>query len=1136
MKKFNLDVFNPNKSYVIEASAGTGKTYNIVEIVDKLVNVYDFDLHKILIVTYTDKAAGELKDRIRQKIKNADVDNAPIYTIHSFCQNTIKEFGISASLPLNLNVIDDSKLYDFVEIYIRKGDILKDITDILNYDKNNELNIDVLKDYLVNAIKKYYLNINNQEDDSIVNLLQSKEEVRKQLNLYLMLAKKTPFEEILINYPEIDYYYNILKNSDDEKAQLFAEDIKIKYLDNFSYNGVKYKQSKYWPKYSDDIEALEFFKKLKSKKCSYNKVLAHLYLQDFYLKWQEEKELNKNQTFDDMIRYVREAILRDNKLKIKLKEKYSRAIIDEFQDTNQKQFDIFSSLFLEDDDHKIIVVGDPKQSIYSFQGADINVYYKAVKLIEQKGGEICMLKKNYRSTGNMVRACNNLFNYYDFSGTNFVDSDFLDESIGDKEHKALYNNEELKAVWVATNGGVEIDEKKSRLFSKIAVQQIIDCCLKDENGKTKLQIKDSKSNDYRNVTFKDFAVLARTSSEMIYIEKALKNAGIPYIRYKDNKLFTGKECLHWICLLSAINIDNFTGRNLKVFKKAMFTSFFGYSIKDISSDYFDGEDSEEYLKLIKWKQLAFNNKWEDLFDDILINSYLPQNTNSRKEMQSLAIYKQIANYCISYLSNNKTIGDLIRQLQLLSNGNNSEDEQNGSLIEKSTNFDCVQIMTIHASKGLQFPVVIGVCGFNKPINDSIKTYHIYDEVLRKERLVLDFDGSDIAKNEEIAEWKRLYYVAYTRAQFLMILPFYKAYGKDFLKTTITKFINEHHDEIRFIEDNMLTYSELRNKSSEILSYLSKNENTINNKDEQDKVLKDIINQSFRKKTFKHSYSSLSHSEVDEIIYEDSDINKEGNLIEGLSIFDTKAKVVDIIYDANESQLAFPSDYPRGARIGTALHEIMEHTDFSRYQDNIMSVIENSFINNGVTIKDTWVSVTKEVVGNVCETKLPIINGSVVTNNFIKLQDITLDNRKDEVEFNFNLLNEKLRNYCNGFVDLIFKYGEYYSIIDWKSDSLNDDFESYSDKDSLKQHVDNSYSIQRVLYSYCLIKWLKSSMKDLTEEEIFNNHFGGVYYIFLRGCNRSTSNGVYAQTWNSWNDLLDAFNDIIKIKVGGNLYD
>ena len=125
----------------------------------------------------------------------------------------------------------------------------------------------------------------------------------------------------------------------------------------------------------------------------------------------------------------------------------------------------------------------------------------------------------------MVKSCNKLFNYYNFAGTTFEDSDYLSMSINNdnQEHMATYDNQELKAFWIATDTQkYPIHEKSSRLFSKISVQQIIDCCSKDENGKTKLQIKDKEAKEYRNVSFKDFAVLARTSTEMKYIENALK--------------------------------------------------------------------------------------------------------------------------------------------------------------------------------------------------------------------------------------------------------------------------------------------------------------------------------------------------------------------------------------------------------------------------------------------------------------------------------------------------------------------------------------------------------------------------------------------------------------------------------------
>ena len=1131
MINFDVKDFNLDNNYVIEASAGTGKTYNIVEIVNKLVNDLKQDLHRILIVTYTEKAAGELKSRIREKLNRDDVDIAPIGTIHSFCQNVIKQYGLTANLPLKLSVIDDSALNKFAEIYVRKGTVLKEISSFI--DGGEVISVDSIKQTLVEGVKRYYLDSNGNEDDSIISI-KDIEEANEIISFINLLNTSATFEDVLVHDAEMEKYYNILASGTTEKCKEFAAIIKEVYKEKFNYPG-SYRKAKSWLKTSDEEEAFDYFKDLKVtlKSLKLDTVVACIYLKDFYLKWQEEKERNKNQTFDDMIRYVREAIIKDDKLKEKLKKAYDIAIIDEFQDTNQKQFDVFKHIFMEDDKHKIIVVGDPKQSIYSFQGADVNVYYKAVDAISDKGIK-CMLNKNYRSTADMVTSCNRLFNHYDFAGTQFEDCGYLSYSLGDKEeHKVSFENKETKAFWVASKeDGSKIDKYE---FAKIAVEQIIDCCSKDKDGHTKLRIKPKDKDEYKDVSFKDFTILVKVGTEIPSIANALKNAGIPFIKYKDEKLFSGKECAWWIAILEAINTVDFTGRNRKKFKKSLFTPFFGRTIQEIKGEYFDKDESEEINSFNLWRQYVLERKWEDLFDDIIVNSRLNETMKSLKEIQSLAIIKQIGNYCVEYLSNGKSLDDLIRNLTNVSTGGKSEeDESNGALVEKSTNFDCVQIMTMHASKGLQFPVVIAVGGYKGPYtHGKVFTCHDIDKITNKEKQYLVFDRNDKVVEEEIEEAKRLFYVAYTRAQHVLILPDYNKFGFDFLGSSLQKLIDNDKDVIRFVYDNKLTYKDLRDMSTKILASKEEQKEAENAETDQNKVLKDLIGSSYFKSTFKHSYSSLSHGHENKDIEEEEDFeNKEGNIEEGLAMFDTHNKVIKANYDENIEPIALSSNYPRGARLGTAIHEVFETTDFTNYENEIDETIKHCFLKQGVVIKDEWLIDTKAIVKNVTEADLPIIQGANATGKTLKLKEITLSNRKDEMEFNYNILDRKLRHYCNGFVDLIFKNGDYYSIVDWKSDTLNEDFEAYNKVESLAKHVNDCYSIQRVLYSYCLIKWIKMHNNHLTEQEIFEKHFGGVYYIFIRGCNSNTGNGVYCQTWDSYEDLKTSYDEIMKKKIRG----
>ena len=1139
MNKFNIDKFNSKKNYVIEASAGTGKTYNIVEIVKKLVNEENEDLNEILIVTYTEKAAGELKDRIRKGLnnKNIDVDNAPIYTIHSFCQNSIKEFGLSADLPMHLNVIDENEVKDFAEDYIRKGEMLTDISNFYKYGVENPNSI---VDSLCEALNKYYLSSDGSEDETIISI--EKIDYQLYLDLYQLMYQKYSFDDVCEKIPEIHKNYKILDNSSNPKIAKYAFGIKESYLNQFKVNGRIYKETVFQTASDEEEKAFLFFKNLKDLlKEKIHSILTAKYLKDFYLKWQDKKESNKTQTFNDMIRYVREAVLSNDDFRLKLQKKYKRAIIDEFQDTNQKQFDIFKSIFMSDNNHKIIVVGDPKQSIYSFQGADVNVYMDAVKAIVNGGGEFCVLNKNYRSTKEMVSSCNKLFQNYNFDGTRFNDTEYLNLEEDEDIHEVKYNGSLSKAFWIATTP--EHGLIKENDFPLVAVQRIIDCCSKDRNGKTKLQIK-HKGGEFKNVSFKDFAVLVRTSSEIKYIEKALKNAGIPYLRYKDKKLFLGKECADYIAVLNALVTPDYTGHNRKILKKALFTNFFGYSLEMINSEYFNIDDREEIQNINEWKRHILSRNWEDLFDSIIVDSKLTENLKTLKEIQSLAIYKQIGNYCIEYLSKGKSLEELIRNLNNLSKNDNSDaDDEEGVIVEKSTDFDCVQIMTMHASKGLQFPVVIAVGGFKGPFNfGKAFNYHLVDEDTNESKQILTFAKKDEVKREELAEWKRLFYVAFTRAEFVLMLPCYPKYccsigyklkdnpHPDFLSYSLHKYIKENPDDFEYIIDDNTTYAKLRKESKKILGSKESDEKS---KDKQVSILKEIIKEGYQRKTTKHSYSSLSHDKViiDELIDPELE-NKEGLIEEGLSMFDKFNKVVPAMYDETVDPIMIPGNYPRGAKLGTALHEVFEGLDFTNYQENLDAIIAKRFNKVGISPKEEWIEATKDIVTNVLEATLPIINGSRVIDGSFTLSSIPFEDKLDEVEFNFNILNEKLKDYCNGFVDMIFKRGEYYSIVDWKSDKLNDIFDSYSNTVSLSSHVNDSYSIQRVLYSYCLIKWLKISMPNETYQSIFEKHFGGVYYVFLRGCNSGVGNGVYAQTWDSWDELEKSYNHIIKVKIGG----
>ncbi|MBQ7276724.1 MAG: UvrD-helicase domain-containing protein [Bacilli bacterium] len=1137
MERFNIKDFQINKNYCIEASAGTGKTHNIIEMTNVLVKE-GVPLDKILIVTYTEKAAGELKHRIREKL-NCDVTNLFICTIHSFCQNMIKEFCVAANKPISLEVIDEEKrLKDFVIGYLMDNEKIKD--EINEHIVRENADFDDIVSIFYRFISNYYLDINEEEDPSIVSL----QEIRYEVEKMYFDFNKLSFDDFLSNNDKKDYYNTFVS----ERGLAFKDELRDTYKNYFCFDGRKYQERSFK---DDEKEAFSFFKNIKE---SFNhksnsislKIIISKHIKDIYLAWQKEKARLKVQTFNDMIRYVREEINNDGVLKERIKDKFSYAIIDEFQDTNQLQWDIFRGIFLDDDKHNIIVVGDPKQSIYSFQGADVFVYKKAVKDIINKGGIQKSLNTNFRSSENMVKSCNDLFNlkidkvkWLDgFEDSNYAT--ILDyPNINEK--KATFNGkDDFKSIKVAVN--VSEDNKYNDIedynYAKAAIQEIVRCCKKDEFGFTALQIDDKNSSTgYRNVTFKDFAILTRISKFLYYFERELKNVGIPYVKYKDTRLFSGIECAHWISLFKALDVVDYSGNNRTLFKKALFTKFFGYSLDEIIDPKFDRDDNDEMNLMKKWKELVSLRKWDDLIESILIESKLESNLKNINEIYSLNSFKQIGEIASDYLNDNQSLGDLIDELELLSKDSDKET----SLVARGTNFDSVQLMTMHASKGLEFPVVIFAGGYDGNKSTNIYKYHDEDGKLK-----IDLFENQNYLNEETEELKRLFYVAITRAKYLLILPYPFIRGNNFFKDVISEFINTDSC------DKIINDASFKNSTMKMIvkDNINKKENdNIDDKElvelranEQIEVLKSLSKIARNNKSYKHSYSSLSHPKDEKINDDDSfDIddthiyNKEGsNILDSLSSYDKNAKQIDCDYDDSSLPMEFEYGYPIGATAGTAIHEIFELLDYNNYDEDILiKTINHCFNNQMIMLKGEYVDNTKDMVNNVLNADFPIIKGSNKEEGTFKLSELTVSDKLTEAEFVFNLPNQYLKNYLNGFIDLLFRRGEYYSILDWKSDKLNDeDLFSYSSKEDLKNHTDNRYSIQRVLYSYCLIKWLKDFYPSDDEETIFNNHFGGVYYVYVRGCNKNKGNGVYAQTWSSWSDLEKEYNYITKKRIGG----
>ena len=1020
-----------------EASAGTGKTYWIVE--EKLKNLHELGVafDRILIVTFTEKAAGELRNRIREmNYENVNVDNMHIFTIHSFCQRVLKDYAVHAGQPFELSLVDaGSDASFFVERWVR--DVLPK-TEVFSRIRENTGNL--AKD---------------------VGKLST--DLTKAIQTYTISMRIEPEQE-----GDKNWYSNILSSI----------------------------------------------------------------VRDIYLSWQKDKAQRKVQTYNDMIASVHDAVLNNPSLCADLEGRYDGAIIDEFQDTNQLQWDIFKRVF-NNDRHFLYVVGDPKQSIYAFQGADVNVYNTAI-------GELQLIKDklvNYRSSKGIITACNELFGRSDFfseadSGIGFIPSESPDDNRNDKK-MTLDGDENVDSLWFSDP---DVDEFS---FAEFAVCCMQYCCEKDENGNTNLQIPRKFDKEWKmdNVSYKDFAVLARTTSEMPPIEQEMRKRGVPYVHYKEKTLLSSQECQNWISLLSAVDSDDFAGHKRRILNEALYTKFFNVGLDHVEDKRYDSP-SDQYRKLfMRWHRMAEGRRWTELIESIFENTGIEERLASEDRIQSVVKFRQIGNYILEYLyENGCSLTDVCNHL---SGSAVLSDDEEANLVERGTDKACVQVMTIHASKGLEFPIVISVAGF-KGVNNRISNVYTYHSEGKHFIGFSDAAGRQY-REEENLEWRRLFYVAYTRARELLILPRYTSRWANKSNKKNYEFLQTAFD--RYLEDKtpMSISAKIRPMP---MDKADDDSNLVNRQvSEQRQIIKETYESSKALATFKYSYSTLSHPH--RISTEETGDRKREEKVDRVSLrqFDTNPIPVHLGSADTET---IPDDckdyYPRGTSLGTAVHEVFEKAVFSDYKasyessdaidENLEYLIKDCFRKQALRLdKDGKVlKETKRIVWNTLNAKLPSIRGNRCGESSFRLSDLYESQRRAEVEFSLSPADQDvLKKYCNGFVDLVFVRDELFSILDWKTDTKTNDGKQidYSSFECLKERVDEAYSIQRVLYSYCLIKWLRQWYGD-DEEKIFRDHFGGIYYVFVRGCVKEKANGIYAQTWNSWSDLKAAF-DKIKMK-------
>ena len=413
----------------LEASAGTGKTFTIEHLVVRLLLETDYTLDQILIVTFTRAATRELKVRIRanlektlsseqsfdylkdltdeqkEKIRTSLLmfDKAQIFTIHGFCHRLLQEFAFEALVGLELQEWDEKEEKWAVLEFLRKTDQLSpaQLTRLLGSVRSD---IDKLVDKLLSS------------SESEVHVLSSSE--------LLSLANKNLSSLALFSVTEAfdaarPHYKGMTSAEFDKQAALLDLAVKRGRIlpeewdqfisdEDLFLEGIEPSNLKARTKFTGHAP-LENLRKAVLPSLDSARNARHIFQTLSYAWHQERKKLSRlleKVSPDDLLKMVQERLTEKSFVE-QIRKKYQAVIVDEFQDTDPVQWSIFETLFFTDPTKSVYLVGDPKQSIYAFRSADIYTFLSAAKgfNIEQKAA----LTTNYRSTQGLLDGLNRLF-------------------------------------------------------------------------------------------------------------------------------------------------------------------------------------------------------------------------------------------------------------------------------------------------------------------------------------------------------------------------------------------------------------------------------------------------------------------------------------------------------------------------------------------------------------------------------------------------------------------------------------------------------------------------------------------------------------------------------------------------------
>ncbi|MFK7966410.1 MAG: UvrD-helicase domain-containing protein [Burkholderiaceae bacterium] len=1210
--------------HLIEADAGTGKTWTIARLVLRALVEKSLRIDQIVVVTFTNAAAAELKERIASlldqwsegvppkddlfgaawqlphgmtapqvrdivRLARLQLDDAPIHTIHGLCQRVLTEQAMSLGQwgEIEPGFDDDAALTESLAKWWRR-EIVHGPAERSTLIGRNGLLFSRLKDLLGKALSLPDAEILSLSDTDWTTLPGRLEATVRTVSEHLLVERDDLIEWMAESGSLNKRSYKPEQVEDKIAAvsawlerfpQAIDQDLdELAWLDPRRMTLVKSGIDK-----REDFQALTaltVLNDLRVERSRLNEYLGKQIRQEVSALVEQRKRAARQMSFNDLLHRTQRA-LADGEvgqgLASQLTLRFPLALIDEFQDTDPAQWDIFRRLYLapasgltDDQTRALVLVGDPKQAIYSFRNADINTYLAA----RDAGATIYPLGQNQRSGRQLIAAVNTLFDRPDPFGLSqmvFEPAQASDRADSPERQPPPDGQGALSFVFLDGEtanphpiGKAELIERAARIAA-VQIQRLL-------SGP-------GAGADAATVTAGDIAVLVRTVAQGRQVKQALAARGVGAVEVSRDSVLVADEATDLLRVLTAI-ADPADDRAVR---GALTTTLLGFSVDDLQNmDSTPGIWDRRFAAFLSCRQAWPRDGVQACLQDLLFGffdraSALVALPDGERRMTNLL-------HLIDVLADEAAANEgAVQARAILSRQRQQAIERQGrdetTEVRLESDDQLVRILTIHGSKGLEFPFVFLPYLWHTGGAAALDTVTVSELVaadgVRRRVMSLSPDFS-ILKNPKwgivptgpmhpetlkedsklsaLQEGLRLTYVALTRASRRCIVSwgFPQPAKRGYAAPGTLADPTPDAGGIGYLLDRECTLSKRPDvgRVAETINALAREVDGVSvltgldllaqaNEPEQvphkpdQAVEPPHASGPGRRLGWPAAQSMTLAGPLPNIPPGWRTSSFTGLMSAGASTSGNEAShawrpdhdewvAKRLVLPTPEagSDAAIRARFVRGANAGSCLHDVLERVDFRLpVADDIVSQSLARFgIDETAPLVASWLT-------EVLAAPLPAIDSAPG----LRLNTIAPPDAVPELDFLMPAINadpaamvravashypvddqlshHQLTGFMKGFIDLVVRRDNTYWLIDWKSNWLGEHASHYTRQameDVIKMH---GYSLQFSLYSLALHRWLARRVPDYDYE----SHFGGVYYIFLRGAGadtKATDNGVY----------------------------